>query len=122
MKPHYRPGKNIAIKVPPHEYDQTIAFYRDIIGLEELPASTPDPYDSIRFKFGDTHLWIDKCSSVSQAEIWLELVTDNMDEAARHLAKQGVVRRDEIEQLPVGMKGFWVSNPSNIVHLISEEA
>jgi hypothetical protein len=32
-----------------------------------------------------------------------------------------VVRRDEIEPLPEGFKGFWISNPANIIHLISQE-
>ncbi len=120
MKPQYRAGKNIAIKVPPHEYEKTVSFYRDIIGLEERETSSSDQYESISFSFGEKNLWIDKISSVSQAEIWLELVTDNLAEAVSHLEKNGVVRRDEIEKLPDDFNGFWVCSPSNIIHLITE--
>jgi hypothetical protein len=28
MKPKFKAGKNIAIKVPVHEYEQTVAFYK----------------------------------------------------------------------------------------------
>lgn len=120
MKPQYKAGKNIAIKVPPFEYEKTVSFYRDILGLEEQTLSSTDQYESTCFKFGDQNLWIDNISSVSQAEIWLEIVTDNIDEAASHLESHGVVRRDEIETLPKDVKGFWVCGPSNIIHLIAE--
>jgi hypothetical protein len=30
MKPQYKAGDNIAIKVPPHEYEKTVSFYRVI--------------------------------------------------------------------------------------------
>lgn len=120
MKPQYKAGKNIAIKVPSYEYEKTVSFYRDIIGLEEQKLSSSDQYESTIFKFGDKNLWIDNISTISQAEIWLELVTDNITEAALHLGAHGVVRRDEIEKLPDDFKGFWICSPSNIIHLITE--
>ena len=40
MKPKFKPGKNIAIKVPVHEFDKTVAFYRDILGFEEIEPSS----------------------------------------------------------------------------------
>jgi hypothetical protein len=119
MKPQFWAGKNIAMKVPPHEYEKTVSFYRDIIGLVERKKSLSEGYESICFNFGDKNLWIDKISSASQAEIWLELVADNIDEAASHLERHGVFRRDEIEKLPDDFKGFWVCSPSNIIHLIT---
>ena len=30
------------------------------------------------------------------------------------------VGQDEIEALPPGFKGFWISSPSNIIHLINQ--
>ncbi|MGD8293677.1 MAG: VOC family protein [Desulfobacterales bacterium] len=39
MKPKFSPGKNIAMKVPTHEYDNTVAFYRDILGFEEVTSN-----------------------------------------------------------------------------------
>ena len=119
MSARFKPGTNIAMKVPSHEFAGTVAFYRDIIGLEAIPADESDP--TPRFKFGDKVLWIDKVVGLSQAEIWLQICTDDPDEAARHLEQQGVVRCDEIELLPEGFKGFWISSPANIIHLISEQ-
>lgn len=55
-----------------------------------------------------------------QAEIWLEVVTDNIQAASAHLKSAGIVRCDEIEPLPKGMKAFWVSNPASVVHLFSQ--
>ena len=120
MKPQYKPGKNIAIKVPSHEYEKEVSFYRDIMGLEERELSSSDQYETISFNFGDKILWIDKISGISQAEVWLEIETDDIAEAASHLEKHGVVRRDKIETLPDDFKGFWVCSPSNIIHLITE--
>ncbi len=119
-KPRIKAGKNIAIKVPPHEYENTVSFYRDIIGLVEQEVSLSESYESISFIFGDKNLWIDKISGISQAEVWFELVTDNCAEAASYLEAQGVVRRDSIEALPDNVKGFWICSPSNIIHLITE--
>jgi hypothetical protein len=36
--------------------------------------------------------------------------------AAKHLAKHGVVRLDEVEPLP---KAFWIRSPSGVIQLIS---
>ena len=120
MKPKFTPGENIALKVPDHEYGQTIAFYRDILGLEEVDLPSADGLESVTFKFGDKTLWIDRIPGISQAEIWLEVVTEDIEAAAAYFEKSGVVRRDEIEPLPEGFKGFWIANPANIIHLISE--
>lgn len=117
MKPRFAPGPNIAMKVPVHEYQQTVSFYRDVLGLEPIDH-TPET-GTIRFRFGDKTLWIDRVATVSQAEIWLEIVTDNIEEAADWLSDHGCARRDEIEPLPNGFSGFWVSAPGNIIHLVT---
>lgn len=118
MKPAFEAGRNIAMKIPTHEYRATVRFYRDVLGLKEV---TPDgPGNTPRFAFGDKVLWLDCVPGMSQAEIWLEIVTSDADGAARHLEGQGCHRRDDIEPLPDGMAAFWVSSPSNIIHLISE--
>ena len=119
MKPTFKPGKNIAVKVPPHQYEQTVTFYRDTLGLEQIDRSSPDAYDSVSLKFGDKTLWIDKIDSLSQAEIWLEIQTDDIDAAAAHLEKANIVRREEIEPLPDDFNGFWISSPADIIHLVS---
>jgi predicted enzyme related to lactoylglutathione lyase len=120
MKPNFEPGENIAIKVPPHQFEKTVSFYRDVLGLEQTIIESPDQYQSVTFKFGGKILWIDKISSISQAEIWLEIKTDDIEQASNYFEEHEVVRRDEIEPLPGEFKGFWVSSPSNIIHLIHE--
>lgn len=121
MKPKFSSGENIAIKVPVHEFDKTVAFYRDILGFEEVEASSPATIESVAFKFGDKNLWIDKVAGISQAEVWLEVVTNDITAASRYLAEKDCVRRDEIEALPGELKAFWISSPSNIIHLVNEK-
>ena len=72
------------------------------------------------FEFGGKRLWLDKVDHMSQAEIWLEIESDDVEAAAEYLRGHGVTRRDDIEPLPEGFKGFWVTNPANIIHLISQ--
>ena len=120
MQKLFRPGTNIAVKTPSHEYDATLKFYRDILGLEERPTADGGIVAGSRFQFGDFLLWIDKVPALSQAEIWLEVVTSDIDAAARHLEAMGCQRRDEIEPLPEGLAGFWVSSPANIIHLVNQ--
>ena len=118
MKPRFSPGNNIAIKVPAHEYEDTVAFYRDILGFEQTQVNSPDSIESTTFRFGEKLLWIDKIASLSQAEIWLEVITDDIDKASEYLNNKLSIRRDEIEPLPNGVNGFWISSPSDIIHLI----
>ena len=120
MKPTFSPGNNIAIKVPFHEFDSMVAFYRDILGFKDVEASSSDDMDSVVLKFGDKNIWIDRTAGLSQAEIWLEVVTDDIEKAADYFKENNIIRRDEIEPLPDGLKGFWIASPANIIHLISE--
>lgn len=114
MAAKFAGGKNIAMKVPPHQYDATVAFYRDILGLTQIDGPAGD---SVGFEFGTNNLWIDRVPAMSQAELWLEIVTDDTAEAAKVLAKANVVRCDEIEDLGK-LDGFWVSNPAAVIHLV----
>lgn len=102
------------MKVPPHTYEQTITFYRDILGLRQIDARLP----SVVFEFGANQLWIDPVPELSQAEAWFEVECDDMEAAAEYPAAAGVVRRDEIEPLPAGFRGGWVSSPAQIIHLV----
>ncbi|MFC6489555.1 VOC family protein [Nitratireductor sp. GCM10026969] len=114
MKPTFNGGRNIAMKVPPHQYEATVAFYRDILGLEPIEHHQP----AIGFKFGMNQLWIDRAPGMSQAELWLEVVTDDIGAAEEHLRQAGIARCDEIEDLGEGFAGFWISSPASIIHLI----
>ena len=116
-KATFAAGRNIAMKVPPHLYEATIQFYRDLLGLKEITRHAP----SVGFEFGGNNLWIDRVPGMSQAEIWLEVVTNDISSASEHLKSAGVVRCDEIEPLPEGFQAFWVSSPASIVHLICKD-
>ena len=50
MAPTFTPGKNLAMKVPIHEFEDTVAFHRDILGFEEIDAPSPDNGDTVTFK------------------------------------------------------------------------
>lgn len=112
--PTFEGGKNIAMKIPPHVFHQTVSFYQDVLRLPVVKEGD----NSIVFKFGANHLWLDKVDHLSQAEIWLEVNTDDIDAAADYLDYPDIKRRDEIENLPEEIDGFWISNPANIIHLV----
>ena len=118
-EPGFAGGRNIAMKVPPHQWERTVRFYRDTLGLEEIDDPFAAGPPSVGFVFGDNRLWIDRVTTVSQAEIWLQVTTTDTTVAAERLAAAGVVRCDDVE--PLGeTTAFWVSSPSSIVHLVSE--
>ena len=106
-------GRNIAIKVPAHRWDEMVAFYRDRIGL----ALRRDGPDSIAVAFGEITLWLDRVPQQSQADVWLELITDDPDAA---LARLGSPQRDELEPLD-GVTGHWTSDPAGVVLLLRKD-
>jgi catechol 2,3-dioxygenase-like lactoylglutathione lyase family enzyme len=116
-KVKFAAGRNIAMKVPPHLYEATIQFYRDVLGLKEITKNAP----AVGFEFGSNNLWIDRVPGMSQAETWLELVTNDIAAASEYLKAAGVVRCDEIEPLPEGFQAFWVSSPASIIHLVCKD-
>ena len=99
-----RGGKNIAIKVPAHRWQETIEYYRDRVGLPVRRMLT----DSVGFEFGQMTLWIDRVEKQSQTDVWLELFTDNPDAAVDRL---GGPVRDYLEPLE-GVEGHWTSDPA----------
>jgi catechol 2,3-dioxygenase-like lactoylglutathione lyase family enzyme len=113
--PPFAGGRNIALKVPPHQYEATVRFYRDVLGLKPLDNHPPE----VGFEFGANQLWIDRVPGMSQAEIWLELATPDIAAAAEYLNSAGVVRQDEIEPLPEDFAGFWISSPASIIHMVA---
>jgi hypothetical protein len=113
-RPGFRGGRNIALKVPPHQFEATVAFYRDTLGLPHQGTVGT----SETFAFGAMRLWVDPVPAMSQAELWLEVETADTGAAAAHLRERGVVRCDEIEPLPAGLDGYWISSPCDIIHLV----
>ena len=102
MKPVYDGGANIAIKVPDHQFESTVAFYRDVLGLYAMETEGP----SVSFRFGHNRLWLDP------------MPTEDTVAAARHLDDQRVVRRPGVEPIPETVDGFWVSDPCGNILLI----
>lgn len=113
---NFRGGKNIAIKVPPNQWQSTVDFYRNVAALPVVSDSAK----SVAFSFGSNTLHIDRCEQLSQAEIWLELISNDVENARVYLEDAGVSRCDAIEELPDGFNGFWISSPASIVHLVSD--
>ena len=109
-------GRNIAMKVPPHLWEATVQFYRDVLGLKLLDNHLPN----VGFEFGSNQLWIDRVDGMSQTELWLELAASDIPAASKHLAAAGVVRRDEIEPLPENYEGFWIASPASIIHMVAK--
>ena len=114
-RPKFHAGENIAMKIPSHQYPASVQFYRDVVGLPQIESLLPD----IVFKFGDKRLWLDAVDHISQAEIWLEIQTDDVKTAAEYLDQKHVIRCDQIEALPPDFQGFWITSPANIIHLVS---
>ena len=115
-QPKFFAGDNLAMKIPAHEYSATLQFYRDVIGLPRIETMLPD----IVFEFGDKRLWLDAVDHISLAEIWLEIQTDDAKVAAKYLEQKDIIRCDKIESLPQEFEGFWITSPSNIIHLVSQ--
>ena len=115
-KPNFRGGRNIAMKLRADRFESVVSFYRDTLSM---PVAEHES-GSFSVDFGPVNLWLDRVPAVSQAELWLEIVSDDTAAAAAHLGQMGVVRCDDIEPLPKSFKGFWVKNPADIVHLVAE--
>jgi catechol 2,3-dioxygenase-like lactoylglutathione lyase family enzyme len=112
----FRGGRNIAMKVPPQRWEATVAFYERTLGLQVRRREAA----SIAFEFGPNVLWIDGVEHLSQAEVWLEVVTEDVAAARTHLDTAGTVRCDGVEPLPPGLDGFWIVNPADVVHLVAD--
>jgi catechol 2,3-dioxygenase-like lactoylglutathione lyase family enzyme len=115
--PRFAPGANIAVKVPASRYDETVAFYRDVLGLASLDSHAE--YEV--FDFGGVRLWLDRVPHATHPEIWLEVRTDDADRGAQHLAAAGARITDEIEPL-CDMAAHWVMDPAGTVLLLSQDA
>ncbi|WP_432943804.1 VOC family protein [Kribbella sp. CA-253562] len=115
-------GLNIAMKLPKAEFDRTVAFYRDVLGFEVTDESGPHVVDAVArcasLRFGPVTLWLDQVGNYARADLWLELFTPDVAAAMRHLADHGIHPQDELEPLPDGIDGHWITNPAGITHLV----
>ena len=90
--PRFSGGANIAIKCPSHTYEQTVAFYRDTLGLPLIEEEK----DGCIFQFGPNRLWIDSVPNLSHPDVWLELETNDTEAAGSFLKVHGITRCDEV--------------------------
>ncbi|HAD96443.1 MAG TPA: hypothetical protein DCG19_03495 [Cryomorphaceae bacterium] len=115
MNPQFEAGINIAIKIPKSKYEETVAFYRDILKLpvEEKSIKNPTISRTHEVKFGHNVLWLDCVDNYTHSETWLQLTTPNVEEATEYLLSKGVNPCDEIEELPENM--HWIMDPAGTV-------
>lgn len=115
MNSKFEAGINIAIKIPKSKYDQTVAFYRDILKLEveEKPIKNPTISRTHEVKFGNNILWLDCVDNYTHSETWLQLTVPNVEEATNYLQSNSVETCDELEELPDNM--HWIQDPAGAV-------
>lgn len=112
-------GTNIALKIPKHKYEETVHYYKVILGLQvkEEPITNQTVSRTHSVVFGPNTLWLDCVDNYTQPEIWLEINTPNVPGATDYLAQKGITTKDEFEQIP-GDK-HWVTDPAGTVMILS---
>lgn len=115
MDTKFEAGINIAIKIPKSKYEETVAFYRDILKfeVEEKLIDNPTISRTHAVKFGNNVLWLDCVDNYTHSETWLQITTPDVEEATAYLHSQGVETCDELEKLPKNM--HWIQDPAGTV-------
>jgi catechol 2,3-dioxygenase-like lactoylglutathione lyase family enzyme len=111
-------GTNIAMKLPKADYERTVAFYRDVLGMDITEEHVDGVAASSSLRFGPVTLWLDRVDNYTRGEVWLELFTGDVPAAMDHLAAHGLAAQDELEPLPEGLDAHWITNPAGITHLV----
>ncbi len=121
MKTTFEAGINIAIKIPKSKYEQTVAFYRDVLKLDtqEKPIDTATVSRTHEVKFGNNIIWLDCVDNYAHSEIWLQLTAPNVEEATAYLQSEGVTTCDELEELPENM--HWIMDPAGTVFNLQQK-
>ena len=111
----FEAGINIALKIPKSKYENTVAFYRDILKLPvtEKPINNPTISKTHEVVFGNIILWLDCVDNYTHAETWLQLTVPDVAAARNYLQENGIATCDELEQLPKNM--HWIQDPSGTV-------
>ncbi len=112
--PQFSGGANIAIKCPAHTYGETVAFYRDTLGL---PVIEEEP-DGCIFQFGPNRLWIDKVPNLSHPDIWLEIETNDTEAAAAFLKVHGVAAPRRSRTVARRLQWLFCFRPDGVIHLV----
>jgi catechol 2,3-dioxygenase-like lactoylglutathione lyase family enzyme len=111
------PGRIIAMKLPLRDYDATLRFYKETLGLSLISQDE----DGAVLKFGEMRLNLDRVPHQSQTDTWLQICTNDTTAARAALADHGVTICDEVEPLPDGFDGFWIAAPNGTIHLIDAQ-
>ena len=122
MKPEFTGGANVALKIPRYKYEETVAFYRDTLGLtvEELPTNDhPTVSKTCKVQFGPLTLWLDCIDTCTHSEVWLEVQTADVESATRYLGEHGCTTKDEFEKLPGNC--HWITDPSGTVMILKQK-
>lgn len=119
--PTFTAGVNIAIKIPKSKYEQTVAFYRDVLAFEvnEKPIDNPTVSRTHEIKFGHNTLWLDCVDNYTHSETWLELRTPDVDMATAHLRKNGIDPCDKLEKIP--HDHHWIMDPAGTVFILGPD-
>src|SRR5690606_13101656 len=120
MDTKFEAGINIAIKIPRSKYENTVAFYRDILKweVEEKPIDNPTVSRTHQVKFGSNIIWLDCVDNYTHSETWLQLTVPDIEEATNYLESNSVNTCDELEKLPENM--HWIQDPAGTVFNLQE--
>ena len=69
-------------------------------------------------KFGNNIIWLDCVDNYTHSETWLELNTNDIENATKYLNSEGIETCDELEQLPENM--HWITDPAGTVFIIKK--
>jgi hypothetical protein len=121
MNPTFSGGINIAIKIPKRKYNETVSFYRDVpLPVHEKTIDIPTVSRTHEVKFGPNTLWLDCVDNYTHSEVWLELRTQDVENATRYLDAKGIKTCDEIEEIPQDM--HWIMDPAGTVFIVAKDA
>lgn len=118
-KTQFTGGTNIALKIPKHKYEETVRYYKEILGMQvvEEPITNPTVSRTYSVVFGPNTLWLDCVDNYTHSEVWLEINTPDVSGAMDYLAAKGVTAKDEFEKIPASK--HWVTDPSGAVMIVS---
>ncbi len=116
----FEAGTNIAMKIPVHQYEATVQFYRDVLLLEmeETPIKHPTVLKTYKVKFGAFTLWLDCVEGIDNSSLWLQITTPDVQAATDYLKSNGTRTFDELEEIPENM--HWIKDPAGTVMLLKD--
>ncbi|PRD48672.1 VOC family protein [Sphingobacterium haloxyli] len=120
MEIRFKGGVKIVMKIPAEKYDETVAFYRDVLlfDVQELPITHPTVLATHRLAFGQNILQLDCVKGLTDSRIWLEVCTEDVESATNYLRVNDVTIRDEEEDIDPSM--HWIEDPAGNIFLLKK--